>query len=216
MFQNKLNIVHGVETLQSHSILTMSHWSSGIPVCFPSQRTQVQIPRGVLIWNRDSPVSIISLHWRSWHNWSFLWPCLRRASSRIITRPLCWQFYNPTWSHTAFLSRFHTRCRSSFQLHNRWSRLLGGGALWKPCNLTPFSPCRTDPVDYLFASRHKGPRFKSPEEYLCETGIHLLALSCYNRKIPPPPGYTLMNYCVLYAVRKVVCRTITPLKNSRK
>jgi hypothetical protein len=25
-----------VESLQSHLILTMSHWSSGLPVCFPS------------------------------------------------------------------------------------------------------------------------------------------------------------------------------------
>ncbi len=50
-----------VETLQSHFILTMSHWSSGLPVFFPSQGTQVQIPRGVLLWNRDSPVSIVSL-----------------------------------------------------------------------------------------------------------------------------------------------------------
>jgi hypothetical protein len=32
----------------------MSHWSSGLPVCFPSQGTQVQIPWGVLMWNRDS------------------------------------------------------------------------------------------------------------------------------------------------------------------
>jgi hypothetical protein len=29
----------------------------------------------------------------------------------------------------------------------------------------------------LFASRHKGHRFKSPGGYLCETGIRLLALS---------------------------------------
>jgi hypothetical protein len=34
-------------------------------------------------------------------------------------------------------------------------------------------------VDYLFASHHKGPRFKSPGGYLCETGILLLALSRY-------------------------------------
>jgi hypothetical protein len=33
----------------------------------------------------------------------------------------------------------------------------------------------------LFASRHKGHRFKSPGGYLCETGILLLALSRYNR-----------------------------------
>ncbi len=31
----------------------------------------------------------------------------------------------------------------------------------------------------LFASRHKGPRFKSPGGYLCETGILLLAWSRY-------------------------------------
>jgi hypothetical protein len=37
-----------VESLQSHFILTMSHWSSGLPVCFPSQGTQVQIPWGDL------------------------------------------------------------------------------------------------------------------------------------------------------------------------
>jgi hypothetical protein len=46
-------------------------------------------------------------------------------------------------------------------------------------NLTSFSPCLTGPVDYPLASYHKGPRFKSPAEYLCETGILLLALSCY-------------------------------------
>ncbi len=37
-----------VESLQSHMILTMSHWSSGLPVCFPPQGTQVQIPWGDL------------------------------------------------------------------------------------------------------------------------------------------------------------------------
>jgi hypothetical protein len=43
----------------SHFILTMTHWSSGLPVCFPSLGTQVQIPSGVLMWNRDSPVSVV-------------------------------------------------------------------------------------------------------------------------------------------------------------
>ncbi len=73
-----------------------------------------------------------------------------------------------------------TCCRSPFRLHNQWSVLLEGGALWRACNLTSFSPCLTGPVDYLFASHHKGPGFKSPGEYLCETGILLLALSRYN------------------------------------
>ncbi len=34
--------------------------------------------------------------------------------------------------------------------------------LWRACNLTWFSPCLTGPVDYLFASCHKGLRFISP------------------------------------------------------
>jgi hypothetical protein len=90
--------------------------------------------------------------------------------------PSCQQCDNPTWSHTAFLSQFHVRCRSPFQLHNRH----GGGALRRACNLTSFSPCLTGPVDYPFASCHEGPGFKSPGGYLCGTGILLLALSRYN------------------------------------
>jgi hypothetical protein len=49
-----------------------------------------------------------------------------------------------------------------------------GGALWRVCNLTSFSPCLTGPVDYPFASHYKGPGFKSPRggtyvkpEYSC-------------------------------------------------
>jgi hypothetical protein len=139
----------------------MSHWSNGLPVCFPSQGTQVQIRRGVLMWHRDSPVSVVSLHWWPWRDWSSLWPHLRRALSRTVTRPLCRQCDNPTWSHTAFLSWFHTCCRSPFWLHNRGVSCWGG-AVCRACNLSSFSPCLTDPVDYLFASCHKGPRFKSP------------------------------------------------------
>jgi hypothetical protein len=30
-------------------IFTMSYWSSELPVCFPSQGTQVQIPGGILM-----------------------------------------------------------------------------------------------------------------------------------------------------------------------
>ncbi len=51
--------------------------------------------------------------------------------------------------------------------------------MWRTCNLTSFSPCLTGPVDYLVASCHKGPRFKSSGGYLCETKILLLALSSY-------------------------------------
>ncbi len=62
-----------VDSLQSHFILTMSHWSSGLPVCFLSQGTWIQIPWGVLMWNRDSSVSFVSLHWWPRCDWS-LWP----------------------------------------------------------------------------------------------------------------------------------------------
>jgi hypothetical protein len=52
-----------VECLQSHFILTMSHWSSGLPVCVLSQGTRVQNPRGYLCETGISPVSIVSPHW---------------------------------------------------------------------------------------------------------------------------------------------------------
>jgi hypothetical protein len=114
-----LNIFLIVESLQSHFILTMSHWSSGLPVCFPPQGTRVQIPWGVIVWNRDSLVSIASLHW------ILMWLIIV-GSSQTVTRPSCWQCDNPTRSRTAFLSLFNARCRSPLWLHNRQSLLLRG------------------------------------------------------------------------------------------
>jgi hypothetical protein len=79
------------------------------------------------------------------------------------------------------------QCRRSF--HRCWCPAMVDGnrrllfqqtcPLWRACNVTSFSPCLTGPVDYPFASRHKGPRFKYPGGYFCETGILLLALSHY-------------------------------------
>jgi hypothetical protein len=43
-----LNLNGSVESLQSQFILTMSDWSSGLTLCFPSQGTWVQIPWGDL------------------------------------------------------------------------------------------------------------------------------------------------------------------------
>ncbi len=120
-------------------------------------RNPGSIPRGVLMWNRDSPVSVVSLHWWPWHDWS-LWPRLRQASSQTVTRPSSRQCDNPTWSHIDHLSQFHAHCRNSFRLHNRHSRLLGG-ALWRACNLTVFIHSSIGPVVHQFASRHEGPRF---------------------------------------------------------
>jgi hypothetical protein len=107
---------------------------------------------------------------------------LHKASRRQCVSRLDWL------DQTALLSQFHTRCRSSFQLHNRQSRRLGG-ALRRACNLTSFSPCLTSPVDYPFASLQEGPGFKSLGGYLCETGILLLALSRYNLLLTTPLTY---------------------------
>ncbi len=126
-------------------------------------------PQGVLLWNRDSPVSVVSLHW--WHrrDWS-LWPHLRRALSQTISWPSCQQCDNSTWSHTAFLSWFHAPCRSSYQLHNRHSRLLGGSpveSLQSQYIHTQFH-WSSGP---LLASRPEGPGFNPPGGYLCEMGF---------------------------------------------
>ncbi len=47
-----------VESLQSHFILTMSYWSSGLPVCFPSQGTRVQTLGGYLC---DTGILLLAL-----------------------------------------------------------------------------------------------------------------------------------------------------------
>jgi hypothetical protein len=160
-------------SLHSHHV-SLVQWTT----CFlPVMRDPGSDPKGVLMWNRDSPVSIVSLHW---------WP--RRdpitgfvALKWVLHKASRWQCVNrpDRLDHTALLSRFHTRCRSPFWLHNHrvgcW-----GEALWRACNLTLFSPCLTGPVDYLFASCHEGPGFKPhPGGYLCEAGILLLALPRY-------------------------------------
>ncbi len=56
-----------------------------------------------------------------------------------------------------------------------WSQYVN----WRSCGEPAISPCLTGPVDYPFASHHKGPGIKFPAGYLCETGILLLALSRY-------------------------------------
>ncbi len=167
-----------MESLQSHCIHTQFHWSSGPPVCFPSWGTRVESLGGELMWNRDSPVSVVSLHW--WPRCDrLLWPCLRRASSRTVTRPSCQQCDNPTWSHTALLSRLHAHCRSSFRLHNRQSRLLRGSpveSLQSHCIHTQIHGSSGPPV--CFPSW--GTWVQSPGGTYVKTGILLLALSRYN------------------------------------
>ncbi len=109
-------VLHNTEpaiSLYSYHV-SLIQWTSCL---LPIMRDPGSIPRGVLKWNRDSPVSIVSLYWWPRHDWS-LWPFLRRASSQTVTRLSCQQCDNPTSSHTALLSQFNARCRSSFRLHN--------------------------------------------------------------------------------------------------
>jgi hypothetical protein len=119
-------------------------------------------PGRVLRWNRDSPVSNVSLHWWPRRDWSSLQPRLWWALSQKLSLGPCadsvmipldlMQLVCPGFTLTAGPPSSFTTDRVGC-----W-----GGALRRACNLTSFSPCLTGPVDYLFASRHKGPRFKSP------------------------------------------------------
>ncbi len=111
-------------SLHSHHV-PLVQWTTCL---LPVTRDLGSKPLGGLMRNWDFPVSVVSLHWWPQCDWSFLWPCLRRASSRTITRPSCRQCDNPTWSNTDLLSRFHARCRSPFWLHNH-----GVGCWGEPC-----------------------------------------------------------------------------------
>ncbi len=162
----------------------MSHWSSGVPVCFPSQGTyctRFKSPEGYLcetgilllpLSRYIGDPDVIDHHCLVWGG-----PrpeqSLGPSTDKVIIPLDVTQLSCPGFTLAAGLP-------SSFTTDNVgcW-----GGALWRACNLTPFSPCLTGPVDYLFASRHMRPRFKSPGGYLCETGNLLLALSRYKTLI---------------------------------
>ncbi len=130
-------------------------------------------PGGTYV-KRDSSISVVFLHWWPRRDWSSLWPRLRQASSEAGLVPNG----HYTWSHTAFLSRFHARCRSSFRLHNRRSQLLGGStvqSLQSHFILTMSHWSSGRPV--CFPSQ--GTQVQIRWGDLCETEILLLALSCY-------------------------------------
>ncbi len=131
-----------VESLQSHMILTMSHWSSGLTCLLPATRVTGSNPREVLMWNWDSPVSVVSLHWWPRRDWSStgLRPQQLSLGPRAdnVTVPLdLTQLSWPGFTLAAGLpSGFTTKGVGCW-----------GGALWRACNLTWFSPCLTGPVD---------------------------------------------------------------------
>jgi hypothetical protein len=157
----------------------MPHWSSGLPVCFPSQGTRVQNPRGDLFETRILLLAlsryigdpdVIDHFCGLVRDGLRPDPSLGPRTDNVtipldLTRPFCPSFTFAAGPPSGFTTDRVSCCE---------------GALWRPCNLTSFSPCLTGPVDYPFASRHKGPGFKTPRGDLCETGILLLALSRYN------------------------------------
>ncbi len=130
-----------VESLQSRMILTMSHWSSGLTCLLPATRVTGSNPLGGLMWNWDSPVSVVLQQWWPWSDWSStgLRPQLSlgpRADNVTVpldlTQPSC-----PGFTLAAGLPSGFTTDRVGC-----W-----GGALWRACNLARFSPCLTGPVD---------------------------------------------------------------------
>jgi hypothetical protein len=143
------------------NLIAFIHRSTG-PVAHPFASRHEgpglgSIPRGVLMWNRDSPVSIVSLHWWPRRDWSS-WPHLRWALSRIVIRPSCQFSDNPTWSHQLFCPGLKLAAGppSGFttDIVGCW-----GGALWRACNLTAFIHSSTGPVVHPFASCRERPAF---------------------------------------------------------
>jgi hypothetical protein len=99
-----------------------------------------------------------------------------------------WKSFAPHWSDGPPISGKRGMCPQDLQVTPYQEEIWAGidvavhhiyVRLWRACSLTSLSPCLTSPVDYLFASCHKGHGFKSLGGYLCETGIPLLALTRY-------------------------------------
>ncbi len=135
-----------VESLQSHFILIMSHWSSGLTLCFPSQGAWVQIPGGYLCETRILLLALsryIGDPNMIDHHFSLVCGGLRpklslgpRADNVIIPLDLT-QLSCPGFMLAAgFTSGFTTDGVGCW-----------GGALWRACNLTSSLPCLTGPVD---------------------------------------------------------------------
>ncbi len=96
-----------------------------------------------------------------------------------VTRPSCRQCDSPTSSHTAFLSRFPGFAAGLPSSFTTTESAAGGEPCVEPAISQDSHHVSLVQWTNLFASRHKGHRFKSPGGYLCGSGILLLALSRY-------------------------------------
>ncbi len=154
-------------------ILTMSHWSSGLTCLLPATRVTGSNPQGDL-----SETGFLLLALTRYIGDPDVIDHQQGFAPPTVTRPSCRQCDSPTWSHTAFLSPFHARCRSPFWLHNRRSQLLGGSpvkSLQSHIILT-MSHWSSGLTCLLPATRVTG---SNPLGDLSETGILLLAMSRY-------------------------------------
>ncbi len=146
---------YGEPAISLHSYtVPLVQWSTRL---LPVMRDPGSIPRGVLMWNLDSPVSVVSLHSWPWcdDRYGLVWgglcpePSLGcRANNVIILLDLTQLFYPGFTLAEDPPSGFTTDivgCR--------------GGALWRACNLTAFTHSSTLPEGHLFGSRHVGSGF---------------------------------------------------------
>ncbi len=155
-----------MESLQSHCIHTVSLvlWVNPL---LPVIRDPGLIPRGVLMWNRNSPI-LLSCYIGDpdvIDHCGLVWGGLcpeqapgRHADNVIIPLDLT-QLFCPSFTLAAGPPSDITT-----DIVGCW-----GGALWKACNLTAFIDSLTGPVGQPFASCNDGPGF-NPQGVLMWNG----------------------------------------------
>ncbi len=147
-------------------ILTMSHWSSGLTCLLPATMITGSNPLGGLMWNRDSPVSVVPLHW---------WP--RRDWSSTGLRPQQLSLGPHPDNVTVHLISHSFPVPVSHSLQNSLlaSQPTESAAGGEPCGEPAIShdSHHVSLVQWtnLFASHHKGHRFKSPRGTYVKPGF---------------------------------------------
>jgi hypothetical protein len=117
-----------VESLQSHMILTMSHWSNGLPVCFLPQGTQVQIPRGDLCETGILLLAMSRYNIVDYDMWSLIFTkcCFLGFLDvkGILARDFLLLFYfsskAPIWSHDSY-PKFVSNIKSNSPRYSNYS-----------------------------------------------------------------------------------------------
>ncbi len=158
-----------MESLQSHFILTMPHWSSGLPFASSHNGPRFQSPGGYLC-ETGILLLVLSRYFRD--------PDVIDHCGLVRGRPRPEPSLGPRADNVIIPLDFTQLSCPGFTLaaclpSGFTTEGVGcwGGFLWRACNLTTFSPCLTGQVDYPFASCHKGPGFKSPGGTYVKPGL---------------------------------------------